>query len=126
MRKMSIEMNGEERELVASFAASVEISEKVADPLLITREAAIESVMLSQNIGYSPKWRFTVQNVPQVIHIGLKAAGEKVKLSEVQEWCFDIGFPRAQGVAAEYIALISRPAPEVDPTKDEDATPSGE
>lgn len=126
MRKMTREICGEERDLVASFAASVEINEKVADPLLITREAAIESVMLSQGVPYSPKWRFSVKNVPQILHIGLKAAGEKVKLSEVQEWCFEAGFPVAQAMASEYIALISRPAPEVESVSDEDASDAGE
>jgi hypothetical protein len=112
MRKLTFEICGEDRDLVATFAASVEIAEKVGDPLFITREAAVETVMLGEGIPYSPKWRFTVSNVPQVIHIGLKAAGEKVKLSEVQEWAFETGFPDAQRIAAEYIALITRPAPE--------------
>ena len=112
MRKLTSEICGEERDLVATFAASIEIAEKVGDPLLITREAAIETVMLGGGIPYSPKWRFTVSNVPQVIHIGLKAAGENVKLSEVQEWAFEVGFPEAQRIAAEYIALITRPKPE--------------
>lgn len=126
MRKMTAEICGEERDLVASFAASVEINEKVADPLLITREAAIESVMLAQGIAYSPKWRFTVKNVPQIVHIGLKAAGDKVKLPDVQEWCFEVGFPQAQAVASEYIAMISRPAPEVDATEEKEPADAGE
>lgn len=112
MRKMTTEIGGDDRDMVATFAASVEISEKVGDPLLMTREAAIESIMLAQNIPYSPKFRFTVENIPKIIHIGLKAAGEKVKLSEVQEWCFDMGFPQCQVIASEFIALITRPAPE--------------
>lgn len=121
MRKLTFEICGEERDLVATFAASVEIAEKVGDPLFITREAAVESIMLSQNMPYSPKWRFTVSNVPQVIHIGLKAADEKVKLSEVQEWAFEVGFPEAQRIAAEYIALITRPKPEESAGEAEDS-----
>ena len=121
MRKLTSEICGEERDLVATFAASIEIAEKVGDPLLITREAAIETVMLGGGIPYSPKWRFTVSNVPQVIHIGLKAAGENVKLSEVQEWAFEVGFPEAQRIAAEYIALITRPKPEESAGEAEDS-----
>lgn len=121
MRKLTFEICGEERDLVATFAASVEIAEKVGDPLFITREAAVESIMLSQNMPYSPKWRFTVSNVPQVIHIGLKAAGESVKLSEVQEWAFEVGFPEAQRIAAEYIAMITRPKPEESTGEAEDS-----
>jgi len=121
MRKLTYEICGEDRDLVATFAASVEIAEKVGDPLFITREAAVESIMLSQNMPYSPKWRFTVSNVPQVIHIGLKAAGESVKLSEVQEWAFEVGFPEAQRIAAEYIAMITRPKPEESTGEAEDS-----
>lgn len=124
MRKMAAEIGGEDRDMVATFAASVEIAEKVADPLMMTREAAIESVMLAQNIPYTPKFRFTVENIPQIICIGLKAAGEKVKLSDVQEWCFDMGFPTSQVIASEFIALITRPAPEKEAAEqDEDGEP---
>jgi hypothetical protein len=112
MREFVATLNGVELRLVANFAASVEIAKTVADPLLIAREASVESMLLSRGINYDTKWKFNVQNVPQLIYIGLKAAKSDMKLEAVQELVFEVGFAEARDVALEYLGLIVGPAPE--------------
>ena len=124
MRDLTKELGGQELRLVATFGASMKLAEKVGDPLTIMREAALESMFIGMGIPYEPKWRFTVKNVPEIIHIGLEAAGSSMKLKEVQDLVFEAGFGPSRDFAVEYIALIAGPKPEetVDPVE----TPSGE
>lgn len=112
MREIIVELGGEELTLAATFKASLEISERVGDPLMIVREAAIEAMMAKGGVTYEPKWRFTVANVPQIIWIGLKAAGDARKLEQVQELVFSAGFLDAKDVAARYLAGIVSPKSE--------------
>jgi phage FluMu gp28-like protein len=118
MRTMSITHGGETYELAATFKASLEIADKVEDPLTIAREAALELAMMKVRMPYQPKFRFTVRNVPMILHAGLKAAGSTMLLSEVEELVFDRGLVHARLWAADYLALIVEPKPfkpEVEP-----------
>ena len=118
MRTMTIENGGETYELAATFKASLEIADKVADPLTIAREAALEAAMLGARIPYQPKFMFSVRNVPVILHAGMKAAGAELKLAEVEEMVFEAGFVTARMWAADYLALIVEPKPhkpEVEP-----------
>ena len=121
-RELQLTIAGQELALKATFAASVEIAEKVGDPLLITREAGLESLLLSKHIPYDPKWRFTIKNVPVIIWIGVKAAGGTQTLEQIQDLCFDEGFIGAKELAADYLATIVGPAP----TSVEPGEPTGE
>lgn len=112
MREIVVELGGEELTLAATFKASVDLAERVGDPLLIAREAAIEAMMGANGVTYDPKWRFTVANVPQIIAIGLKAAGDKRKLEDVQELVFKAGFIEAKDAAVRYLAAIVSPKSE--------------
>lgn len=112
MRDMTVSLGGVELTLAATFKASVEIAEKIADPLAIAREAALEAMFAQGLQAYDPKWRFTVLNVPQIIHIGAKTAGDKRTLAEIQELVFAEGFPSAKAIALEYLALIVTPKAE--------------
>lgn len=131
MRTMTIEHNGETYTLAATFGASVEIADKVEDPLTIAREAALEAAMLQARMPYRPKFDFTVRNVPQILHIGLKAGGSDLTLAQVQEIVFDKGLVHSRLWAADYIALIVEPKPakpEVEPEDeidDQDAVGNG-
>lgn len=129
MREMSIEHNGETMVLAATFAASIEIADKVDDPLSIAREAALEAAMLKVRMPYRPKFEFTVRNVPVILHIGLKAAGSDMTLKQVEEFVFEHGLVKARLWAADYIALIVEPKPskpEVEPDDDiDDETQAG-
>lgn len=123
MREMHIEHGGETYTLAATFKASMEIADKVEDPLHIAREAALEAAMLHARMPYRPKFDFTVRNVPMILHIGLKAAGSPLTLEHVQEIVFDKGLVHARLWAADYIALIVEPKPtkpEVEPEDEVD------
>lgn len=111
MRDFTVTLGGEERTLRASFNASMAIYEAVGDPLEIVREANIESTLLGAGITYKPKFTFTIKNVPKIIHIGLKEAGEKMTLRDVEEAVFKTGFWESKDIAATYIAKIVTPGP---------------
>ena len=125
MREITATLGGEEITLAANFKASMEIAEKVADPLAIAREAALEAMFSQALQAYDPRFRFTVKNVPQILHIGMKAAGDKRTLEQVQEMVFDAGFPDARDIAIEYIATVVTPKSEEVTDEPKDA-PSGE
>lgn len=111
MREMTIEIGGRERTLAATFGASIQLADRVADPLMIAREAAVEAQMAHRGLTYDPKWKPTVSNVPAIIHIGLAAAGDDAKIEDVREWVFDIGFVEASAMAIDYVGLIVTPQP---------------
>lgn len=126
MRELTIEHDGKTYTLAATFKASMEIADKIADPLTIAREAALEHAMLQARMPYRPSFEFTVRNVPQLLHIGMKAAGEKVTLEQVQEIVFDKGLVHARLWAADYLALIVEPKPTKPEIEPEDEVPSDE
>ena len=112
MRKLTFDYNGDEIELAATFDASMEIAEKVADPLQILRQ-----VVAAAQLGpaYQPKFVYTVANVAQILHIGQKAAGGKRTLKDMQQIAFGLGLVTAMSLADQYIALMV--APTSDPKK---------
>ena len=112
MREYSGELAGKSLTLAATFGASVKIAKSVGDPMMIAREANVEAYMLDKGLNYNPRWTFDVENVPELIHIGLKEAGSSMTLKEVQELVFEVGFAAARDFALEYLALIIGPAPE--------------
>jgi len=125
MRTMTAEFGGLRIDLAATFGAAREIARQVADPLAIAREAALEAMMGQVGQVYHPKFAFTVDNVPVIIHIGAKAAGEKVTLAEVQDAVFDAGLLVGKGVASDYLALIVTPRGQ-ETIEGGDKEPSGE
>jgi hypothetical protein len=122
---MTAEFGGLRFELAANFGAARDIAKQVADPLAIAREAALEAMMAQVGQVYHPKFSFTVDNVPVILHIGAKAAGEKVTLAEVQDVVFNAGFLVGKAIASDYLALIVTPRSE-ETTSDEDREAAGE
>lgn len=108
-REMTATLAGEEVTLAATFKAASSIATQVADPMAITREIALGAMMEASGVTYEPKWRYTIQNVPQIIHVGMKAAGDKRTLEQVQELVFDAGFYSARDVATNYLTLLVAP-----------------
>jgi len=89
----------------------------------LANEPARVAAWLSARSPYNPNFDVTVRNVPQILFIGLRAAGSELKLAEVEELVFEAGFVHARLWAADYIALIVEPkptAPEVEPDDDID------
>ena len=121
MRAFTFEHGGEEYTMAATFGASVDLAEKVGDPLFIAREAAVEAAL---GAVYQPKFRFTIQNVPQIMAIGLKAGGHALPMSAVQAMVFDIGFREAMDIATRYVAMVITPkSEEVTEVEASDAAP---
>ncbi len=113
MRTVSVTLAGVDYSLTATFAASVEISKRVRDPLEIMRFAAMEQVFADRGIPYNPPWKFTVANIPILLHIGFEATEKGYKsLEQVPELCFEAGFLESQVAAVEYLTAIVGPTGE--------------
>lgn len=110
MRTVEVKLGDTTYELVASFKSSMDLSEKVGDPLMIFREAMVEAMMMEAGIEYTPKWRYTIKNIPIILHTGMKESGKT--LEDVQNLVFEVGFIQAQQAAFDYISAIVGPAPE--------------
>lgn len=120
MREATVTLAGREIRLAATFGAADEIAKRIADPLLIAREAAVEAGFAAARISYEPKWRPDVQTVPMILHIGAKAAGETLSLKEMQDLAFEHGLIEAMALAIDYIAMIVTPqSDQVEPKKGE-------
>ncbi len=111
-RRLTATLAGEEVTLAATFEASVEISDKVHDPLAIARDAATEQAMAAAGMVYDARFKWNVKNLPAVLHIGMKAAGDKRDLKAVQELVFAHGLVESMSVAIQYITLIVTPQSE--------------
>lgn len=115
-RRMTATLAGEEVTLAATFDAAAEIMEKVkdrhnqeADPIQIARDAATEQSLAAMGVVYEPRFKWNVKNVPQVIQIGMKAAGDKRDLKAVQQLVFDHGFIESMAVAIEFVTILVTP-----------------
>ncbi len=124
MRSMTFEAGGKTHEMKATFQASVELANKVGDPLMIAREAAMEAAMQDRLLPYKPSFAFTIENVPVILEIGLRAAGSKLKTREIEDLVFDMGFAEGQELASNYLALIITPTPA--DQRDSDKVSTGE
>jgi len=112
MREYKCTIGGKELKLVANFAASQRIAKEVADPLMISREAFVEAMMISANMSYEPKWSFDVDNIWRLVLIGVEAGGDSIDKQQLQELIFEEGFFNVRRMAEEYLALIVGPTPE--------------
>lgn len=107
MREYEATLGGEAVTLAVTWGASDEIAKKVADPLLIWREAKVEALALNTGaLSHQPKFRFTASNVAQIIHIGIKAAGGTMTLADVQAKMMEDGLGKSQVTAEEYLSLF--------------------
>lgn len=112
MRLLHTKLGTEDITLAATFAASVEFSDRVADPIAVFRDFGNANIFAEQGIHYEPKFLFTVKNLPIMLHIGMKAHDPDVKLSTVQNMVFEQGFNAASSVVMEYLILLIGPQPE--------------
>lgn len=123
-RRMTVTLAGEEVTLAATFDASMEILEKVHDPLAIAKDAALEMQLAAMGQVYDPRFKWTVRNVPLAIWAGMKAAGDKRDLRAVQEMVFKHGMIECSAVAIEFITMLVTPTTEE--ASDEKGGGSGE
>lgn len=114
MRHLEREFGGRTRCFTASFKASFEIAQEVADPLRIAREAGLEAMMYARGIPYNPSIEFDTETVCKVLWIGLKHSpdrDDRMDLESVQEAAFDMGWLGAKNLASEYLGIITTPRP---------------
>jgi len=123
MRTQSVEIGGLTLELGLTFGALAEVTQKVADPLVIVREAGKAAALASAGVfNYQPRFEWTLASVALVIWAGAKATNKAIKLEEVQEACCEAGFAEALAIADAYIAAAISGGP----AKSEAAPSSGE
>src|SRR5210317_350035 len=106
MREIHITLAGKPFTLRATFAASMEIAETVADPIFMIKEISQEASFAEAGLPYSPNFELNVYNIPQVLWIGAKAAGNKITLEEMNELVFETGFYECRGHAISYITKM--------------------
>lgn len=111
-RHLHVTLGGREMTLAATWGAGEEISEKHGDPLEIARQAMLEHALNSQGMGYDPSFKFTVKNVPGILHIAQKAGGGELTLEQVKEAVFEAGLIEAKAVAVNYIGFLCNPKSE--------------
>lgn len=114
MRNYSFTHDDKNYTLTANFAAAEAISKNVADPLMMTRESALEKFMLDQGYPYEPKFSFDVSSIAAIIWTGLKATAKiedatSPTIEEAQELVFDMGFLTAAQHVGQYIGLLVEP-----------------
>lgn len=112
MRTMTTQLGGKELTLTADFKASADLMNDVADPMYIMREALLEVMMIDKGVPYQPRWMFTVENIPKMMHIALKRAHPEMKLSEIQDLVFEQGFTESRAIIGNWLQLIVGPKPE--------------
>lgn len=111
MREVTVDLGGTSYTLAADFKAAWDVAETVADPLMMARELT----------SRAPKWQFTVRNIPQILWIGARRAGDKRSLEDWQRIVFDAGFVAGKDAALEYLVAIVGPGPKEPPEPVEDA-----
>lgn len=109
MRDMTIPIGGENKRLVADFAASLRVNDEICDPLEIARQASMEAVMLDAGIKYETKFKLGTVEVVNILMIGLDAAKSGVSRAKLEEAVFEMGLLAAKEYASQYIALIVVP-----------------
>lgn len=125
-RELIADLAGHRLSLVASWRASEEIANRVADPIFIQREAALVQMNAEIGLPYQPRFAFSVSNVAEIIWIGAKAGGDKISLDEVKDAVFEGGYDAATRIASEYLELILGPKPTVEFEASEKAPQPGE
>jgi hypothetical protein len=110
-----VNLAGEDVQLSATFAEAEAIKDRIGDPIAIAREAALESMMGASGQVYEPRWRFTVLNVPEILHIGMRAAGDPRSLADVKDLVFGAGYIAAKTAAVEYLGLLIGPQSDTAP-----------
>lgn len=106
MRTHKIELGDISFDVALTFGAAKEISSAVHDLLSMHREATLELDMKAVGIVYQPKFSLTTDNVPTILYIGAKAAGEKIGLAEIQEAAFDFGLVNSKAAVLGYLVKM--------------------
>lgn len=116
MRTHLISLDGTEFELGLSFGAASAIAAKLFDPLQVTKELAMEAMMLQAGMPYKPKLDVNTKDIRPLFLIGLQHGPMKDIPSDERlgELIFAEGLQRARGHAIAYLAAIVGPIPDIE------------
>ncbi len=105
-REMILNLGGKDYDLVANWKASLDISQQVIDPLVMARDAAVSVHFAENNIPYTSKFEFTVENTARILHCALRANGHDLTLDDVGEAVLSDGIIPHVGNAEKFITLL--------------------
>lgn len=105
-REMTLMLGGKDYTLVANWRASMSIAETVMDPLVMARDAALAAHFAENNVPYTSRFEFTIENTVQILHCALRANGHDITLDQVGDAVVSDGITVHLGKADEFIALI--------------------
>ena len=105
-REMTLNLGGKDYNLVANWKASLDISQQVIDPLVMARDAAVALHFAENNIPYTSKFEFTMENTARILHCALRANGHDLSLDDVGEAVVADGVIEHVGNAEKFITLL--------------------
>ena len=100
-RTVTVKIDGKAYHMPASYAASREIAETVADPLM----------MAVNDVEYGPA-SWGTENIIDIIYIGLRYAGCDLDRDDVGEEVVKGGVVVYMKIAAQYVAALVAGGPE--------------
>lgn len=112
MKRVNVKIDGKVHSLAATWAASMQIAQEVADPALISTEIARTEIFAQQGVHYRPRFEFGAANSVQILGIALRANGHDYTDDQVGEDMMSQGIFTAIEKAAEYIAAMVDAGPE--------------
>ena len=118
MRTMEAKLGDTALTLVANWKTSLEIAERIGDPMMIAREAVKEAVLLEKGLPFRPDFVLTTENVAEIIQIGVNAAGVNMSVHEIGELIFEAGIFVGKEIATDYLAMIIGPQSQEVPKKE--------
>lgn len=111
MRTYKVTLADKEVILALNWAASQEIADKVADPLVIVEDTKLAEI--AKSLARKPKdtFQWTGIAVADILYIGAKHSEEEVKPSreEMQEIVIDAGLDNAHAAALMYLGNMVNP-----------------
>lgn len=123
MQTLQIELGGQKYDLAATWGASLEIEEQVADPLFISGESFKKANFDAVGVDYDPKFSFGTRNSVRILHIALKHNGHDVTEEQIGDALIKVGMLRGLEWAADYIGLIVNNGPSEELPKGKKETP---
>ena len=103
MRDIVVKIGGADVSLRGTFGAAEEVMRHIGDPIALIKENHLASAIPA----YQPKLSLTVANIPVVLWIGAKSAGDKRSLDEWKAVVFDAGYIECMEPAMAYILHIT-------------------
>lgn len=112
MKSLTITHDGRDYDLAVTWKASLLISQKVCDPVVIFQEAFRLEEFSKQGIPYTPRFEFNMVNSVKILAIAMSANGYDLTEEQVGEMSLEIGPFEFVNFASEFVAMIVNSGPE--------------